>query len=96
MRMWVQSLASLRGLRSSVATSCGVGRRCGSDPVLLWLCRKLATTALIGPLAWEPPYATSEALKSKNKTKQNKTHTPKFSEYLDKNKANRLAKPGQM
>ena len=38
--------------------SCGVGRRCGSNPVLLWLWCRLATTALIRPLAWEPPYAT--------------------------------------
>ena len=39
------------------------------DPVLLWLWCRLAVTALIGPLAWEPPYAASVALKSnKNKT----------------------------
>ena len=38
--------------------SCGVGRRLDSDPVLLWLWHKLAATALIQPLAWEPPYAT--------------------------------------
>ena len=25
---------------SSVAVSCGVGRRCGSDPMLLWLWRR--------------------------------------------------------
>ena len=31
------------------------------DPVLLW-CR-LAATAVIGPLAWEPPYAADAALK---------------------------------
>ena len=45
--------------------SCDVGRRCGSDPVLLWLWHRPAATALIGPLVWEPPYATSAALKSK-------------------------------
>ena len=39
-----------------------VGRRCGLDPVLLWLwCRPVAV-APIGPLAWEPPYAKSAAL----------------------------------
>ena len=32
--------------------SCGVGRRCGSDLVLLWLWCRLAATALIQPLAW--------------------------------------------
>ena len=28
------------------------------------------TLALIGPLAWEPPYAAGVVLKSKNKIKQ--------------------------
>ena len=37
--------------------SCGVGHRCGSDPVLLWLWRRLVSTAPIRPLTWEPPYA---------------------------------------
>ena len=41
---------------SGVAVSCGVGRRRGSDSMLLWLwCRQVAT-ALIRPLAWERPY----------------------------------------
>ena len=55
---------------SSVAVNCGVGYRCGWDPAWLWLwlwCR-LAATAPIQPLAWEPPYATDVALK-KQKTK---------------------------
>ena len=41
--------------------SCGVGCRRGSDPTVLWLWRRLAATAPIGPLAWEPPYATGAA-----------------------------------
>ena len=45
--------------------SCGVGRRHGSDPALLWLWRRLAAKALIRPLAWESPYATSVALEEK-------------------------------
>ena len=45
--------------------SCGVGPRHGLDPALLWLCYRLAAVAAIGPLAWEPPYATRVALKSK-------------------------------
>ena len=45
--------------------SCGVGRRRGSDPELLWLWRWLAATALIRPLAWKPPYAEGVALKKK-------------------------------
>ena len=43
--------------------SCGVGHRLDSDPALLWLWRRSAATALIGPLAWEPPYAMDAALK---------------------------------
>ena len=43
--------------------SSGVGRRCGSDLMLLWLWHRSAATALIRPLAWEPPYAVGEALK---------------------------------
>ena len=35
--------------------SCGVGLRCSLDLALLW--QRPATTAPIGPLAWEPPYA---------------------------------------
>ena len=45
--------------------SCGVGRRCGSDPTFLWLWCRLAVTALIQPLAWELPYAVGAALKTK-------------------------------
>ena len=54
--------------------SCGVGRRLGSDLVLLWLCHRPAATALIRPLAWQPPYATRAALKGqKTKDKKKKT-----------------------
>ena len=49
--------------------SCGVGRRQGSDPTLLWLWCRPEATALVRPLAWEPPYAANVALKSKTKTK---------------------------
>ena len=42
--------------------SCGVGRRCGLDPVLLWLWYGPAATAQIRPLAWKPPYAMGAAL----------------------------------
>ena len=50
--------------------SCGVGRRHGSDPVLLWLWRRLAATAPIRPLAWEPSYAARVALEMAKKKKQ--------------------------
>ena len=42
--------------------SCGVGQQTRSDPALLWP----AATAPIQPLAWKPPYASGEALKSEN------------------------------
>ena len=50
---------------SSTAASCSVGRRCGSDPVLLWLWCRLAAAALIQHLAWELPSAVGVALKNK-------------------------------
>ena len=53
--------------------SCGVGRRCGSDLVWLWLWRRTTPTALIRPLAWEPPYATGAALKANKQTMTKKT-----------------------
>ena len=55
------------GEGSGVAVSRGVGCRRGSDPALLWLwCRPVAT-ALIQPLAWEPPYAVGAALEKTKK-----------------------------
>ena len=51
--------------------SCGVGRRHGSDLVLLWLWCRTAATALIGHLAWEPPNAAGVALeKTKKQTNE--------------------------
>ena len=45
--------------------------QCVKDPALLWLWCK--PTALIGPLAWEPPYAMGAALKrQKDKEKGKK------------------------
>ena len=45
--------------------SCGVGRRHSSDPTWLRLWGRPAPEALIRPLAWEFPYATSVDLKKK-------------------------------
>ena len=53
-----------------MAVSCGVGRRCGSDPALLWLWCRPVSAALIRPLAWEPPYAMSATLEKDKKTKK--------------------------
>ena len=56
------------GEGAGIAVSCGVGRRHSSDPALLWLWRRLAATAPIRPLAWEPPYVAGAALeKAKRK-----------------------------
>ena len=49
--------------------SCGVGRRHGLDPVLLWLWCRLVATAPIGPLAWESPYAKGSAQEKDKKEK---------------------------
>ena len=66
-----EDVSSIPGLaqwvKDPVAVSCGVGRICGSDPVLLWLRYKPAATALIWPHAWELPYALGEALKKAKK-----------------------------
>ena len=45
--------------------SCDAGHRHGLDPVLLWLSCRQAATAPIGPLAWEPPYASAALEKMK-------------------------------
>ena len=52
--------------------SCGVGQRYGSEPMLLWLWYRPTATAPIRLLAWELPYATGAALKSKNKERKKK------------------------
>ena len=67
--------------------SCGVGRRWGLDPALLWLWRRPAATALLPPLAWEPPYAYAvgaalkrqkEGKKERKKERERKTETLTF------------------
>ena len=67
--------------------SCGVGRRRGLDPVLLWLWHRLVATAPIRPLAWEPPhweppyweppYAAGAALEKVKRQKQTNKQTNK-------------------
>ena len=63
--------------------SCGVGRRHGSDLALLWLWSRLAATAPIRPLAWEPPYAAGVALKGQ-KIKDKKIKNKKKISILPK------------
>ena len=52
--------------------SCGVGCIHGTDRALLWLWCRLVATALIRPLAWEPPCAVGVALKKDQKKKKKK------------------------
>ena len=63
MVMWVQSLASLSGLRIQHCSElwCRSQMRLGSRiaVAVVWL----AAAALIGPLAWKLPYAANAALK---------------------------------
>ena len=55
--------------------SCGVGRRCGSDPALLWLWRRQRVP--IRPLAWEPPCAARAAQEvAKRQKNKNKNKNP--------------------
>ena len=53
--------------------SFGVGCRLSLDLALLWLWCRPAAVAPIRPLAWEPPYADSMAIKSKKKPQTQKT-----------------------
>ena len=52
--------------------SCSVGCKHGSDLALLWLGSSLAAAAPVRPLAWECPYAASEAIKRKKERKKKK------------------------
>ena len=70
MRMLVQAMALLSGLGIQHCHELCVGHRHGLDSSLLWC--KLAVAAPIQPLGWELPYATGEALKTKQKTKNKK------------------------
>ena len=52
--------------------SCGIGCRHGSVPTLLWLWCRQAAAALIQPRGWEPPCASSGALKRQKTEKKEK------------------------
>ena len=52
--------------------SYGVGHRFSSDLALLWLWRRPAAAAPIGPLSWEPPYALGAALEKTKRQKKKK------------------------
>ena len=84
MRMWIRYLASLSGLRILCCGElwCRLQMWLGSHVAWLW-CR-LAAIAPIWPLAWELPYATSVALKSKqtNNPPQRTKKTPQKTRHV--------------
>ena len=89
MRWRVRSLASLRGLRIRRAVSCGVGRRCGSDPALLWLWHRLAAIAPVRPLA----LGTSICHRNNSrKGKKKKEEAPQLSRLSHRNEGKKEAK----
>ena len=61
------SIPGLSGLRVQHCYELWHRSQNGSHPALLWLWGRLATAALIQPLAWEPPHAMSVALKKTKK-----------------------------
>ena len=56
----------------SIAVSCGVGCRHGSDPELLLLWRRPVAMAPIRPLVWEVPYAVGAAPAKAKRPKKKK------------------------
>ena len=65
MRLWVESLASLSGLRIWRCCELWYRSQMWLGLALLWLWCRPGATAPIGPLGWEPLYAAGAALKIK-------------------------------
>ena len=61
--------------------SCGVGCRCSSDLMWLWLWCRLVAVAPIGPLARELPNAMDAALKSKQTNKQKQKQKKSYAQF---------------
>ena len=83
MRMQVSSLVLLSGLRIWCCHELCVGRKRGSDLVLLWLWCRLAATAPIRPLARELPCAVGADLKGQNKESLLKISPMEFPLWLN-------------
>ena len=86
MRLWVRPLASLSGLRFR----CCCELWCRSQMQLrsciaLWLWCRPGATALIRPLAWEPPYAVGAALKRPKKKQKTKTKKLRGQKHIQQN-----------
>ena len=58
--------------------SCGVVCRLSLDPTLLWLWHRLAATALIRLLAWEPPHAVEAPQEMAKRQKKNLNIEPPY------------------
>ena len=67
MRLQLQSLASLSGLRIWHYHELRYRSQTRFRSALLWLWHRPAAVAPIGPLAWEPPCAARAALKKQRK-----------------------------
>ena len=67
MRLCVQSLASLSGLRIQHCCERWCRLQMQLRPALLWLQYRPAAAALMRPLAWEPPYTPGAAPPQKKK-----------------------------
>ena len=63
MRLQFRSLDLLSGLRHGHDLWCRSQTRLGSCIIMAVVCTKPVASALIRPLAWEPPYASGAALK---------------------------------
>jgi len=63
------------GQGSGIAMSYGIGDRCGSDPMSLWLWCRVVAVVPIQPLAWELPYVVGATLKGQKKKKKKKKHS---------------------
>ena len=74
MRLQVRYLPLLSGLRILHCCELWCRSQTRLRSGILWLWHRLAATAPIGLLAWEPPYAAGAALKrKKKKERKNKT-----------------------
>ena len=60
--------------------SCGVGL----DPALLWLWHRPVATALVRPLAWEPPHAVDAAQEMAKRQKKKKRKSTLLNTYHKK------------